>query len=191
MSLCEPGRGSSLRFACAVSRGSSSHSIIVIIFTPIWCPQIGNKFGNQLRQLGWNADGTPMYGTITEHNYAMFQLMFAIITVAIISGSVVGKIKYVWFMAFVSLWHLLVYCPLAHWFFFYDGWGFIYGTIGESHRGHRCAAVLRSGSLSRQHTLPRSPLLHDRSQTSPAASSCTPRPACRPSSSRGGWASPR
>ena len=41
---------------------------------------------------------------------------------AIISGGVVGKIKYAWFMAFAALWHLLVYCPLAHWIFFYDGW---------------------------------------------------------------------
>ena len=42
-------------------------------------------------------------------------------TVAIISGAVVGKIKYAWFMAFAALWHLLIYCPLAHWIFFYDG----------------------------------------------------------------------
>ncbi len=46
---------------------------------------------------------------------------FAIVTVAIISGAVVGKIKYAWFMAFAALWHLLIYCPLAHWIFFYDG----------------------------------------------------------------------
>lgn len=55
--------------------------------------------------------------------------MFAIITPALISGAVVGKVKYVWFMAFVALWHLFVYCPLAHWLFYYDGWLFVYGSI--------------------------------------------------------------
>lgn len=47
--------------------------------------------------------------------------MFAIITVAIISGSVAGKMKYVWFLAFATLWHTCVYAPLAHWIFFNGG----------------------------------------------------------------------
>jgi Amt family ammonium transporter len=51
------------------------------------------RFGDQQRQVGWNADGTPMMSTVSEHAYAMFQLMFAIITPALISGAVVGKIK--------------------------------------------------------------------------------------------------
>ena len=50
-------------------------------------------------------------------------------TVALISGSVVGKMKYVWFMAFAGIWHLTIYCPLAHWIFFYDGWLFTYGVL--------------------------------------------------------------
>ncbi len=79
--------------------------------------------------MGWNSDGTPIISTISEHAYSMFQLMFAIITPALISGAVVGKIKYAWFMAFVALWHVFVYCPLAHWLFFYDGWLFVYGAI--------------------------------------------------------------
>ena len=97
-------------------------------------------FMDQLRQGGWvDANGmaatwttpgaTPVYLNITEHAFSMFQLMFAIVTVAIISGGVVGKIKYAWFMAFAALWHLLVYCPLAHWIFFYDGWLFTFGVL--------------------------------------------------------------
>jgi ammonium transporter, Amt family len=73
--------------------------------------------------------GAPFISTIDERAYSMFQLFFAIITPAILSGAVVGKIKYQWFMAFVALWHLFVYCPLAHWLFFYDGWLFVYGAI--------------------------------------------------------------
>ena len=71
----------------------------------------------------------PLAPTITLHTFALFQLMFAIITVAIISGSVAGKMKFTWFLAFVGLWHIFVYCPLAHWIFFYDGWLATYGVL--------------------------------------------------------------
>jgi Amt family ammonium transporter len=92
-------------------------------------------FGDSLRQGGWttqsyyNDGAAPIYLTITETTFCMFQLMFAIITVALISGSVVGKIKYIWWLAFTAAWHLLVYCPLAHWIFFYDGWLFRMGLL--------------------------------------------------------------
>ncbi len=55
--------------------------------------------------------------------------MFANVAAALVSGTIVGKIKYVWFMLFIALWHLLVYCPLAHWIFFYDGWLFKMGVL--------------------------------------------------------------
>jgi hypothetical protein len=102
-------------------------------------------FMDQLRQGGWSvtdaATGVttgatwmtpgaePVYLSITEHTFSMFQLMFAIVTVAIISGAVVGRIKYAWFMAFAAIWHLVIYCPLAHWIFFYDGWLFTFGVL--------------------------------------------------------------
>jgi Amt family ammonium transporter len=65
----------------------------------------------------------------TETAYSMFQLMFAIITPALISGAVVGKIKFSFWLLFVALWHLLVYTPLAHWVFYFDGWIWKYGAI--------------------------------------------------------------
>ena len=48
---------------------------------------------------------------------------------AIISGAVVQKMKYLWFLAFTAMWHIFVYCPLAHWFFYYNGWMFTYGVL--------------------------------------------------------------
>ncbi len=59
--------------------------------------------------------------TISESIFCTYQQMFAIITGALISGAVVGKMKYWWWLAFTALWHLLVYCILAHWIFYYDG----------------------------------------------------------------------
>ena len=47
--------------------------------------------------------------------FAMFQCMFAQITPALISGSVVGRMKFSSFCVFVLLWTTLVYDPIAHW----------------------------------------------------------------------------
>lgn len=71
----------------------------------------------------------PAATSITLHTFAMFQLMFAIIAAAIICGAVVGKMKWVYWMAFAGLWHLGVYCPLAHWIFDPRGWLATYGVI--------------------------------------------------------------
>lgn len=55
--------------------------------------------------------------------------MFAIITSALIAGSVIGKMKWSWFMVFTACWHLFVYCPLAHWIFYFKGWLYTYGVL--------------------------------------------------------------
>ena len=47
--------------------------------------------------------------------FAMYQGMFAIITVGLISGAVAERMKFKAFVAFAALWALLVYSPLAHW----------------------------------------------------------------------------
>jgi len=47
--------------------------------------------------------------------FAMYQGMFAIITVGLISGAVAERMKFKAFVAFAALWSLLVYSPLAHW----------------------------------------------------------------------------
>jgi len=67
--------------------------------------------------------------SITVHTFAMFQLMFSIIAAAIICGAVVGKMKWVYWMLFAAMWHLGVYCPLAHWIFDPRGWLSTYGVI--------------------------------------------------------------
>ncbi len=53
--------------------------------------------------------------TIPEYVFSAFQMMFAIITVALISGSVVERMNFKAWILFVILWSLLVYTPLAHW----------------------------------------------------------------------------
>lgn len=52
---------------------------------------------------------------IPETIFACFQLMFAIITVALISGSLVERMNFGAWLLFIVLWSLIVYTPLAHW----------------------------------------------------------------------------
>ncbi|KAH7470611.1 hypothetical protein PRIC1_001491 [Phytophthora ramorum] len=56
------------------------------------------------------------YGTQIPHLlFAFFQTQFAMITPALLSGGIVGRMKYGTFLLFILLWTSLVYDPLAHW----------------------------------------------------------------------------
>ena len=56
--------------------------------------------------------------------FAVFQMMFAILTPALISGALADRVKFGGWVLFVALWHFLVYAPVAHWVFdFGDGLG--------------------------------------------------------------------
>jgi Amt family ammonium transporter len=52
--------------------------------------------------------------TIPENLFAAFQMMFAIITPALICGSLVGRMKFSKLVVFIAIWSLVVYYPLAH-----------------------------------------------------------------------------
>ncbi|WOE30684.1 MULTISPECIES: ammonium transporter [unclassified Acinetobacter] len=54
-------------------------------------------------------------GTIPEILFVIFQMTFAIITVAIISGSVAERMKFSAFVAFITIWVIVVYAPITHW----------------------------------------------------------------------------
>lgn len=63
------------------------------------------------------------YSHWVSHNvFAMYQLMFAIITPAVIIGAVVERMKFSAVLLFVAAWMLLVYCPLAHMVWGATGW---------------------------------------------------------------------
>lgn len=66
--------------------------------------------------------------TIPELLYVVFQATFAAITVALISGAVVGRMKAKAWMVFVALWLTLVYVPIAHWVWG-GGWLFNLGAL--------------------------------------------------------------
>jgi Amt family ammonium transporter len=72
---------------------------------------------------GVGAAPNPAYaGTIPHLAFAAFQAMFAAITVALISGAVVERVRFSAYLLFVLAWTTLVYDPLAHWVWGDNGW---------------------------------------------------------------------
>ncbi|WP_033223280.1 ammonium transporter [Kitasatospora phosalacinea] len=61
-------------------------------------------------------------GDVPTLLFATFQLTFAIITAALISGAIADRAKFGSWVAFTAVWTLLVYVPVAHWVFAPDGW---------------------------------------------------------------------
>ena len=63
----------------------------------------------------------PLVFTLPATVFVAFQLMFAIITVALISGAVADRLKFGGWLLFAGLWATFVYFPVAHWVFAFDG----------------------------------------------------------------------
>jgi Amt family ammonium transporter len=88
-------------------------------------PDAGHVVGN----LSWfalngvglapNADYA---GTIPHQLFMIYQMMFAVITPALITGAFAERIKFSTFVVFTLLWATLVYDPIAHWVWGKDGW---------------------------------------------------------------------
>ncbi len=75
---------------------------------------IGGLIGN-LNFLGLKGVAGGVSGTVPHLAFMMFQGMFAIITVALITGAFAERIKFSAFVVFSILWATIVYDPLAHW----------------------------------------------------------------------------
>lgn len=82
---------------------------------------IGNLDWSFLQNVGFEANAD-YAATIPHLLFVIFQMMFAAITVAVISGSFAERMRFPAFLAFMILWSTLVYDPVAHW---------VWGGIGE------------------------------------------------------------
>jgi ammonium transporter, Amt family len=115
-------------------------------------PLIGN-----LSAVGLNGTLKSLSGTTPELVFSAFQLMFAIITPALISGAIADRAKFGGWVMFTALWVTIVYFPVAHWVFYFNsgkgGWigdrlgafDFAGGTavhINAGAAGLACALVL-------------------------------------------------
>ncbi|MEV5338022.1 ammonium transporter [Streptomyces sp. NPDC052676] len=97
-------------------------------------------FGNDSGGIfAWNSDYVGFTGidkdalwdgyTIPVLVFAVFQLMFAIITPALISGALADRVKFTAWALFIALWATIVYFPVAHWVWGTGGWAFELGVI--------------------------------------------------------------
>ncbi|MYW03407.1 ammonium transporter [Streptomyces sp. SID3343] len=65
---------------------------------------------------------TDLHGTVPELLFMAFQLTFAILTVALISGAIADRTRFKAWVVFCGVWVMCVYVPLAHWVWGPDGW---------------------------------------------------------------------
>ncbi|HMF51636.1 MAG TPA: ammonium transporter [Candidatus Saccharimonadales bacterium] len=88
-------------------------------------PDIGGLIGG-LDWVGLNgvgADPNPDYAaTIPHQAFMIYQMMFAIITPALITGAFAERAKFSTFLVFMLLWATFIYDPLAHWVWGVKGW---------------------------------------------------------------------
>jgi Amt family ammonium transporter len=75
----------------------------------------GNAFVGDFSMAFLKGVGLEANGSIPHILFMAFQATFAIITGALISGAVVGRMKFGAYIAYISLWGLVVYAPVAHW----------------------------------------------------------------------------
>ena len=78
-------------------------------------------FGGTYVASGGSKVDIPLVGTIPATVFVAFQAMFAIITVALVSGAVADRLRFGPWLAFAAIWATVVYFPVAHWVFSADG----------------------------------------------------------------------
>ena len=87
--------------------------------------------------------------------FALFQLMFAIITPGLVVGAVAERIRFTSYIVFIALFSLLVYAPIAHWTWHPDGFLFKWGVLDFAggtvvHISAGCAALAGALVLKRR-----------------------------------------
>ena len=82
----------------------------------------GGLIGN-LQHIGMLGIGPDtVHGTVPELLYSTFQLGFAIVTAALVSGAIADRAKFAAWFVFVPVWTVVVYCVVAHWVWGPGGW---------------------------------------------------------------------
>ena len=133
-----------------VAAGIVSVLWIVVGYSLCFGDDIGGFIGNPMTHLFYRGvnSGQPwsLTPTIPKTLFSLFQLMFAIITPALVVGAVAERIRFTSFILFIVLFSVLVYAPLAHWSWHPDGFlakmgalDFAGGTVVHISAG--CAAL--------------------------------------------------
>ncbi len=134
--------------------------VMIAVVSVLWAfygysLSFGPNFNGIIGSLDWaglmNVGQSPstIYATTVPHLlFMMFQATFAIITVALITGGVVERIKFSSLLVFGIIWFTIVYCPIAHWVWGNNGWlaklgvlDFAGGTVVHINAGFAALAL--------------------------------------------------
>ena len=137
---------------CFVSIAIVSIIWYFIGYSLAFAPDVGGGFIGGFNFFGLLGVGTDPYSTysseIPHMLFMIFQLMFAIITVAIIASPFSERVNFGAFCIFISIWLILVYSPIAHWVWGDGGWlstlgalDFAGGTVVHINVGFAALAV--------------------------------------------------
>src|ERR671926_284388 len=75
----------------------------------------GNNWLGDMSRLGLRGVGLEPQGTIPHLLFMCYQATFCIITAALISGSIVERMRFSAYVVFITIWSIVVYSPVAHW----------------------------------------------------------------------------
>lgn len=142
-----------------IAMGVISIVWVVVGFSLAFGDSIGGIIGNPLTFFMFSGVGTQTHEalspTIPLLLFAMFQLKFAIITPALITGSFAERVRFSSYLLFMVLFSVFVYCPLAHWTWHPEGFlrkmgvlDFAGGTVVHLSAG--CAALVGAWFLKRR-----------------------------------------
>jgi Amt family ammonium transporter len=132
---------------------------VVIGYSLCFGDSIGGFIGNPATHFLFKgvASGAPwsLAPTIPLSLFALFQLMFAIITPGLVVGAVAERIRFTSYTLFILLFSLLVYAPIAHWTWHPDGFLFKMGALDFAggtvvHISAGCAALAGALVLKRR-----------------------------------------
>ena len=97
----------------------------LVAYSLAFGPDIGGGLLGDLRLAGLAHPRDPVPGldlSVPPIAFAAFQMMFAVITAALIAGAGADRMRFGAFLLFAGIWAVVVYAPLAHWVFSPNGW---------------------------------------------------------------------
>lgn len=142
-----------------VATGVVSILWVVVGYSLCFGESIGGFIGNPSTHLFFKdvMSGAPwsLAPTIPLSLFALFQLMFAVITPGLVVGAVAERIRFTAYTLFIALFSILVYAPIAHWTWHPDGFLFKLGALDFAggtvvHISAGCAALAGAIVLKRR-----------------------------------------
>jgi Amt family ammonium transporter len=142
-----------------IAAGVVSVLWVLVGYSLCFGPTIGGFIGNPMSHFFFKgvSSGAPwsLMPTVPLTLFALFQLMFAIITPGLVVGAVAERIKFTAYILFIALFSLLVYAPIAHWTWHPEGFLFKMGVLDFAggtvvHISAGCAALAGALVLKRR-----------------------------------------